>query len=55
MSNKVVIHRENEYMVLHRYDSGYCEIRRVNDDNYYNVKLVHESELKKKTTAYSVA
>lgn len=55
MSNEVVIYRENEYIVLHRYDSGYCEIRKINDGNYYNIQLVHISELKTKTTPYSIA
>ncbi|MED4404122.1 hypothetical protein [Metabacillus fastidiosus] len=35
--------RGKKYIILHRYESGYCEIKEVGND--YSVELVHKSEL----------
>lgn len=45
MSRKLVTYRGYQHVVLFKYDSGYCEIRRVNYKSYYDVILVHKSEL----------
>ncbi|WHX98514.1 hypothetical protein [Neobacillus sp. DY30] len=43
----LVIFEGQEYIILHQYACGYCEIRK--EDSYnQEVKLVHFSELKLK-------
>jgi len=37
-----VLYQEKEYIVIHKYETGYCEIRTLNS---FQVKLIHESEL----------
>jgi hypothetical protein len=39
-----VIYCGKEYIMLYKYPSGYCEIQEKN--NKFNIKLVHETELK---------
>lgn len=38
-----VIYGGKEYLILHKYASGFCEIQEKN--NQFNIKLVHISEL----------
>ena len=33
------------YKIIYTYESGYCEIREVEEGNYYDVFLVHSSEI----------
>ncbi len=36
---------EAMHYILYTYESGYCEIREVKEENYYTVLLVHSSEI----------
>lgn len=47
MGQMIVIFEGEEYIILHQYASGYCEIRSEEGFNH-EVKLVHFSELKLK-------
>ncbi|WP_176541118.1 MULTISPECIES: hypothetical protein [unclassified Bacillus (in: firmicutes)] len=42
-----VIYRDERYIMLVQYASGYCEIVKEGNSNY-DIKLVHFSELKMK-------
>ncbi|WP_409299851.1 hypothetical protein [Peribacillus sp. SCS-155] len=42
MTRQRVLYMGNEYDLLHRYDSGYCEIRETHS---YRIELVHTSDL----------
>ncbi|WP_180850286.1 MULTISPECIES: hypothetical protein [Bacillaceae] len=42
--NCMVVYKNEDYTLFHKYDSGYCEIMKTN--GYSRVILVHESELK---------
>ncbi|MEC2076338.1 hypothetical protein [Metabacillus fastidiosus] len=43
MKKSIVMYKGKKYIILHKYESGYCEIKEVK--NSYNIELVHESEL----------
>jgi hypothetical protein len=47
MKDIQVIYDGKEYIILHKYASGYCEIQEKN--NQFNIKLVHVSELGKQS------
>lgn len=40
----MAMYRGALYNIIHRYESGYCEIREVKD-THFNIILVKESEL----------
>ncbi|CAM3872911.1 hypothetical protein [Mesobacillus thioparans] len=40
---EIVIYQGKEYAIVHQYDSGYVEIRKLTSRS---IELVHESELK---------
>ena len=45
MMDKIRVSFEGkDYIVLHQYSSGFCEIKEE-DHQYWDVKLVHASEL----------
>lgn len=44
-STKQVIYNGKKYIILHMYDSGYCEIKE--EGNQYNVELVNFLDLQK--------
>jgi len=37
-----VLYQEKEYILIHKYETGYCELKTLDSFHY---KLVHESEL----------
>jgi phage antirepressor YoqD-like protein len=43
MFTERVIYKGKEYMVLKKYESGYCEIKELEDN--HKIELVHISEL----------
>ncbi len=43
MKEQYVCYEEDKYVVIYQYDSGYCEIKKV--DNPLKIELVHRSEL----------
>lgn len=46
MLNENVVYKGKAYRVLHKYDSGYCEIQEINSYTIGNkVELVHYSEI----------
>ncbi|GKU82603.1 hypothetical protein [Niallia sp. NCCP-28] len=42
MNGKKVLYQEKEYILIHKYETGYCELKTLDSFLY---KLVHESEL----------
>lgn len=42
-TNDIIVYNNETYHVLYVYESGYCEIKKLN--NHY-VELVHRSDLK---------
>ncbi|GLB60964.1 hypothetical protein NCCP133_30960 [Cytobacillus sp. NCCP-133] len=43
-ANDIIIYNNEKYHVLYVYESGYCEIKKLNNDKY--IELIHRSELK---------
>ncbi|MDQ0975893.1 hypothetical protein QFZ31_005771 [Neobacillus niacini] len=50
MEKTYVIYERKEYILIHQYDSGYCEIKEEGKLNE-EIKLVHYSELTMKVTS----
>jgi hypothetical protein len=42
MEKQRVLYKGKEYLLIHSYESGFCEIREL---RWYKVELVHNSEL----------
>lgn len=42
---ETVIYQGKFYNVIHKYKSGYCEIRPVEDENFNSIILVNTSEI----------
>ncbi|WP_157827589.1 hypothetical protein [Niallia nealsonii] len=42
MNETKVLYQEKEYLLIYKYETGYCELKTLNAIEY---ELVHESEL----------
>ncbi|MEK4031362.1 hypothetical protein MKZ02_23080 [Pseudobacillus sp. FSL P4-0506] len=47
MSEEIVIYQGKSYSVIHKYNSGYWEIKSIDNPNF--VELVKEADVSKKT------